>query len=238
VKDKDILIRHLVTHSSCLPRMPGNFNPPPSEIANPYNYYSPKDLLAFLPQVAPGECQLGKKPEYSNLGAGLVGYILTKITGKSYPELFEERIAKPLGTTSFGVMGPSEKWVQGHTPSGAPQPQWTFTDAIVGAGGVDASPNDMLKLLTFLMKPDNSAFGKAVVLSKSVQLPVTGMAFGTFWVRNTHESKTLIWHNGQTGGFNAFIGWVEGTQTGVFILTNNGEDVATTLGMTIMSEEK
>lgn len=236
VKDKDVLIRHLVTHSSCLPRMPGNFNPPPAEMANPYNYYSPKELLTFLPQVTTGECELGQKPEYSNLGAGLTGYILTKITGKAYPELFNERIATPLKTKSLGVMGASEKWTHGHTPTGAPQSQWTFTDAIVGAGGVDASAEDMLKLILFLMKPDQSPLGKAVVAATAVQLPQPTMSFATFWVRNTRDSKTLIWHNGQTGGFNAFIGWVEGTQDGVFILTNNGEDVATTLGMTIMSE--
>jgi D-alanyl-D-alanine-carboxypeptidase/D-alanyl-D-alanine-endopeptidase len=238
VKNKDILIRHLITHSSCLPRMPGNFNPPPAEVANPYNYYSPKDLLAFLPQVTPGECELGKTPEYSNLGAGLLGYILTKVSGKPYSELFNDRIAKPLKTKSLGVMGASDKWTQGHTPAGAPQPQWTFTDAIVGAGGVDANADDMFKLLSFLMKPDQTPLGKAVVASTVVQLPTPTMSFSTFWVRNVHASKTLIWHNGMTGGFNAFIGWVEGTQTGVFILSNNGEDVATNLGMTIMSEEK
>jgi hypothetical protein len=47
-----------------------------------------------------------------------------------------------------------------------------------------------------------------------------------------------LWHNGQTGGFNAFIAWIEGTQTGVFILSNNGEDVATGLGVAIIGEEK
>jgi hypothetical protein len=60
---------------------------------------------------------------------------------------------------------------------------------------------------------------------------------GTFWARQNSSSKTIVWHNGMTGGFNAFIGWIEGTETGVFILSNNGFDVATGLGMAILNEQ-
>ncbi len=173
------------------------------------------------------------------LGAGLLGYILTKVSGKSYPELFNDRMAKPLKTKSFGVIGASDKWTHGHTGSGAPQPQWTFTDALVGAGGVDASANDLVKVLSFFMKPDQSSLGKAVTASTAVQLPGPQGTFCTFWIQMTKDSKTIVWHNGMTGGFNAFVGWILGTQTGVFILANNGgEDIATGLGMTILAEEK
>ena len=238
VKDKDILIRHLVTHSSCLPRMPGNFKPPSAELNNPYHYYSEKELFAFLPQVTTADCELNTSPVYSNLGAGLLGYILTKVSGKTYADLVNERIAKPLKTKTFGVIGASDRWVQGHTPSGAAQPQWTFTEALVGAGGVDVSVEDMVKLLSFLMKPDQSPLGKAVVASKAAQLRGPQGGFGTFWIHQPKGSSLVLWHNGQTGGFNAFIGWIEGTQTGVFILSNNGEDVATGLGVAILGEEK
>jgi len=236
VKDKDVLIRHLVSHSSCLPRMPGNFNPPAEEASNPYNYYSEKDLFSFLPTITTGDCELGTLSVYSNLGAGLLGYILTKVSGKPYTELFNERIAKPLKTKSFGVVGMSDKWVKGHTSTGASQSQWTFTDVLVGAGGVDACADDMVKVLSFLMKPDQSRLGKAVNASTVAQLQGAQGTFATFWVRQQVGSKTVIWHNGMTGGFNAFVGWIEGTQTGVFILSNNGEDVATGLGLAMLGE--
>jgi CubicO group peptidase (beta-lactamase class C family) len=238
VKGNDVLIRHLVTHSSCLPRMPGNFNPPSAELNNPYQHYSEKELLAFLPQVTTTDCELNTSPVYSNLGAGLLGYILTKVSGKTYADLINERIAKPLKTKNFGVIGSSDRWAQGHTPSGATQPQWTFTEALVGAGGVDASVEDMVKLLLFLMKPDQSPLGKAVVASKAVQLRGPQGAFGTFWIHQPKGTNLALWHNGQTGGFNAFIAWIEGTQTGVFILSNNGEDIATGLGVALIGEEK
>lgn len=238
VKEKDILIRHLVTHSSCLPRMPGNFNTPPEEGPNPYHHYSEKELLAFLPLVSTADCELGTSPSYSNFAPGLLSYILTKVSGNTYAELFNDRIAKPLKTKSLGIMGASEKWVEGYTRNGGPQVQWTFKDALVGLGGVDASAADMMKVLSFLMKPDDTPLGKAVVASKAIQLRLPQGAYGTFWMHQPKGSQTVLWHNGQTGGFSAFIGWIEGTQTGVFILSNNGEDAATALGVAIIGAEK
>jgi D-alanyl-D-alanine-carboxypeptidase/D-alanyl-D-alanine-endopeptidase len=237
VKDKEILIRHLVTHTSCLPRMPSNFYPKDS--ADPYADYSENNLLALLPRITTGDCELGTSLTYSNLGAGIVGYILTKVSGKKYSDLLNERIAKPLKTKSFGIDGPSDKWSQGYLTSGTPQSQWQFTDALVGAGGVDASADDMVKVLSFFMKPDQSPLGKAVVASTSLQFSKGKDPFGTFWVRQTVGSNTVIWHNGMTGGYNAFIGWVEGTQNGAFVLLNNGgTDTATNLGMMILGQAK
>jgi D-alanyl-D-alanine-carboxypeptidase/D-alanyl-D-alanine-endopeptidase len=136
------------------------------------------------------------------------------------------------------VIGASDHWAEGYTRNGGPQVQWTFKDALVGLGGVDASADDMVKVLSFLMKPDQSPLGKAVVASKTVQLRAPQGTLGTFWMHQPKGSQTVIWHNGQTGGFSALIGWIEGTQTGVFILSNNGEHAATALGVAIMGAEK
>jgi CubicO group peptidase (beta-lactamase class C family) len=237
VNDKDIIIRNLVTHSACLPRMPGNFHTPQAEMTNPYRHYSEKDLLDFLPGAPVADCTLFGSPTYSNLGAGITGYILTRVSGKSYTELFNQGIAQPLGTRSFGIDGESDKWTSGHTLSGVFQSRWDFTDALVGAGGVDASAEDLVKVLKFLMSPDQSPLGKAVSASTTLKLMSSQGGFGTFWVRQPSGQKTIIWHNGMTGGYNAFLGWIEGTQTGVFILSNNGVDASTGLGMAMLNEQ-
>jgi CubicO group peptidase (beta-lactamase class C family) len=237
VSDKEILMRNLVTHSACLPRMPGNFSTPEEDADNPYRSYSEKDLLAFLPNATVADCQLSGPPTYSNLGAGLVGYILTRVSGKTYTELFNERISQPLQTKSFGVIGESTKWVSGHTTFGKLQSQWDFTDVFVGAGGVDACAQDLVTVLKFLMSPDQSHLGKAVSASTTLKHLAPQGGFGTFWVRQKSGQENIIWHNGMTGGYNAFIGWIEGTQTGVFILSNNGVDAATPLGMALLNEK-
>lgn len=237
VNGKDIVMRNLVTHSACLPRMPGNFNTSQDDYSNPYRHYTEKDLLAFLPDATVENCNLAGTPTYSNLGAGLVGYILTRVSGKKYFEMFNQGLAQPLQTKSFGVIGESDKWVNGHMGVGGLQSRWDFTDALVGAGGVDASAEDLVKVLKFLMSPDQSALGKAVSASTTLKILGSQGGFGTFWVRQKSGQKTIVWHNGMTGGFNAFLGWIEGTQTGVFILSNNGADVATGLGLAMLGEQ-
>jgi CubicO group peptidase (beta-lactamase class C family) len=217
--------------------MPGNFKMSQDDFTNPYSHYTEKDLLAFLPSAPVADCNLSGKPTYSNLGAGLVGYILTRVSGKTYSDLFNQGLAQPLQTKSFGVIGESDKWVSGHRGVGGLQSRWDFTDAFVGAGGVDASANDLVTVLKFLMSPDQSLLGKAVTASTTLKLIGPQGEFGTFWVRQSSGQKNIIWHNGMTGGYNAFIGWIEGTQTGVFILSNNGVDTATPLGMAMLSEQ-
>ena len=64
----------LASQSSGLPRMPYNMGP--KDIKNPYADYTPELMFEFL-----GKYQLQRPPgkyEYSNLGMGLLGYILAR----------------------------------------------------------------------------------------------------------------------------------------------------------------
>ena len=71
-----ITLLSLATHTSGLPRVPENMMPLVSKHPlNPYAYYTHQDLLEYLgnyssPPPPPGPAAF----EYSNLGAGLLGY--------------------------------------------------------------------------------------------------------------------------------------------------------------------
>jgi CubicO group peptidase (beta-lactamase class C family) len=229
VRQMPVRIQHLITHTSCLPRLPGDLMSTMKGFDNPYKNYTPDHLLKYLPTLQI-DCDLGKKSEYSNLAAGLLGFILTRISGKTYAELVQHYLVGPLGLSGFGVLERTDAWATGYNPYDQPQVNWDFTDALVGAGGLDASAEGMKKLLSFLTNPDQSLLGKAVNASVETQWKQE-QELGTFWVNQTLGNKVVHWHNGQTGGFNAFLGWVEGHTSGVFILSNQSGDVATRLGM-------
>jgi len=95
-----ITLRHLTTHTSGLPRLPSNLEP--KDPADPYADYAAARLTSFL-----ATHQLVRAPgasyEYSNLGAGLLGYALATRAGLSYGELLRKRILEPLGMTETGV---------------------------------------------------------------------------------------------------------------------------------------
>ncbi len=86
---RKITLEDLATHRSGLPRLPDNlsFRDP----TNPYADYSEANLLDFL-----GRYQLtrdiGSTYEYSNLGVGLLGYLLARRAGTDYETLLKRRI--------------------------------------------------------------------------------------------------------------------------------------------------
>src|SRR5262245_8504794 len=86
---KPITLGNLAEQNSGLPRMPNNFRPRNS--SNPYADYGVDQLYAFLTNYTLTR-DPGAQFEYSNVGVGLLGHVLTLITGRSYEELQRERI--------------------------------------------------------------------------------------------------------------------------------------------------
>ena len=93
-RGREITLRELATHSSGLPRLPTNIAP--ANMADPYADYTATRLHDFLDSY-----ELPRAPdssyEYSNLGAGLLGYLLARHAGKPFADLLEEKILQPLG---------------------------------------------------------------------------------------------------------------------------------------------
>ncbi|RYF42496.1 MAG: serine hydrolase, partial [Comamonadaceae bacterium] len=90
-----ITLRQLVTHTSCLPRLPADFGQG-RDPANPYRDYGRARLwlavsALHLPAAPPCEAA------YSNFGFAVVGEILARRAGKPWAQLVRERITAPLG---------------------------------------------------------------------------------------------------------------------------------------------
>ena len=75
-----ITLEDLSRHRSGLPRLPTNLNAG-SDPNNPYAGYSVEQLYQFLSNYALPR-DIGAEFEYSNLGGGLLGHILTLAAGK------------------------------------------------------------------------------------------------------------------------------------------------------------
>lgn len=94
---KDVLIRHLMTHTSGLPDMP------------PDNLQLRKEgrpLSAFIESTCrvPLLFEPGTKVNYQSMGTAMLGEVLHQITGTSLPEFLERELFTPLGMsdTSLG----------------------------------------------------------------------------------------------------------------------------------------
>ena len=86
----------------------------------------------------------GTHYEYSNLGAGVLGYILTKLYNRSYNELLHQKIFlsyNMLNSTS-NITFVQKNIIRGRDSLGSIVQNWTF-DVLNPAGGIFSSVKDL-----------------------------------------------------------------------------------------------
>ncbi len=75
---RQITLADLATHRSGLPRLPSNLRP--ADPSNPYADYTPEMLFEFLSGYQLPR-DIDSQFEYSNLGTGLLGFVLASHLG-------------------------------------------------------------------------------------------------------------------------------------------------------------
>lgn len=218
---KVITLNDLATHSSGLPRMPDNFTP--ANVNNPFADYSEKQLYDFISNHTLSR-DIGQRYEYSNYGMGLLGHILALKNGKSYEDLMIEKIADVYDMDDTRIVM-SQKMKDhlaiGHNGN-TEMENWDFM-TLGAAGGIKSTAIDMVKFIKANMKTENTTINKAMKMSHDTAYKNEAQNFemGLGW----HYSNDIVWHNGGTGGYRAFAGFVKGTQRGVVVLTNSTKSV-------------
>jgi CubicO group peptidase (beta-lactamase class C family) len=143
--------------------------------------------------------------QYSNLGAAVLGQLLALADGADYATLLENRVFGPLGMGASAVGSRGNTARPGRSGGGRRRQPWIM-DGYAPAGGVVSTIGDMAILAAALL--EDKAPGATSLR------PVTGVATGkpdeaTGMFRVIHSSprthSTRIWHNGQTGGYSAYV---------------------------------
>ena len=221
---RSITLLDLSTHTSGLPRLPGNLKP--KDPRNPYAGYSVDDLYQFLSGYElprdPGSNLEGSEVEYSNLGAGLLGHLLAYRAGTDYESLIRSRITEPLGMPDTGITLSSsmkQRMATGHNPLLEPIANWDFP-ALAGAGALRSSANDMLTLLEACLGYKESPLAPAMKAMFEVRRPVGKGHAGLGWFIFPTDGREIANHDGGTGGFCAWAGYDPRERAGVVVLSN------------------
>ncbi len=220
-----ITLADLATQSSGLPRMPTNFTSANSD--DPYDYDDGK-LRQFLNTYALTRAP-GQRFEYSNLGFGLLGYLLARRLGLDYATAVRTRVLEPLGMkdTDVAVFGRSESTVPGHDSDGDPVSNWHFA-ALAGAGAIVSTPNDMLRYARANLDTSRGPLAAAMALAQHPLRPADGTRrIGYAWLTN---ADGIVWHNGGTGGFRSFLGIDKMHHRAIFVVANAFLDAVDGLG--------
>jgi CubicO group peptidase (beta-lactamase class C family) len=147
---RDITIRHLLMHTSGIP----NFTVAPDFMTQAAKRRTPEEVIATFRDL-PLQFAPGAKYHYSNSGYFVLGAILEKVSGKSFPALLEESIFKPLGMNDSGHdnQAPVQPPLAiGYRPHGALNATADFVDSswLYAMGGGFSTVEDLHKFVLAL----------------------------------------------------------------------------------------
>jgi serine-type D-Ala-D-Ala carboxypeptidase/endopeptidase len=231
---KAITLLNLATHTSSLPRLPDNLTFADNQ--NPYVDYTVEQLYSFLSSYKLTR-EIGTKYEYSNLGAGLLGHLLSRQAGVDYETLISTQITQPLQMQDTRIhLNPDQtaRFATGYDQRNRAVPYWDLP-TLAGAGALRSTANDLLKFLAANLDlqsaPINASLQKTHKIQQQADSPNVAIALG--WHVLKVKDSEIIFHNGGTGGFRSFIGFSKTQRLGIVVL-GNSENGVTDLGLHLL----
>lgn len=211
---QEILVRHLVSHTAGLPPLPPGMVP--KDVRNPYAGLTEAALLQALADTRL-ESAPGSKASYSNFGMMLLSLAVARAYGNDLEAAFRTRLFEPLGMREAAIR-PRDGvvWPQGHTPDGQPVPAWTIAANLAGVGMVRASLDDMVKYLQAQMGTVSTPLVGRIART---QQPVAA-GFGMNWMLPAVQGRSLVLHEGGTGGFSSLVAFDPAARKGVVMLAD------------------
>jgi D-alanyl-D-alanine-carboxypeptidase/D-alanyl-D-alanine-endopeptidase len=217
---RQVTIRHIVTHTSGLPRAPVQWGPAANP-RNPFAHLTERDLIGAL-----AETKLTRAPgaqwEYSNFAIMVLSYALAKRSGKDFEALLRERLLLPLGMNDTYVARrpPNVRLAQGHLGNRMPWSPWDFPVDMAGVGGVRATLPDMVRLLEGLLGLRESTITPALARTQQ-QVSSVGSRMGMGWfIGSTAGGRTILWHGGDTGAYSSFVTFDRAAKRAVVLLSD------------------
>ncbi len=237
-----VTLRHLLTMSAGMPT-----DDPWGDRQQPL----PMDAFAeFLAQGPTFAWTTGTAFDYSNLGYGILGRVITAVTGREYREVVEERLLRPLGldATRFRLedLAP-ERVAQGYVRLGdelVPEGMEPY-GAFASMGGLFSSVRDLARWVAeFLdavparddpegghplrratrreMQQVQRAWGAGQKAHAAHEPPLVESAGYGFglFVISDADLGTIIWHSGGYPGFGSIMTWHPASGLGIIGLGN------------------
>jgi len=226
----DITLKHLSTHTSGLPLWPSN-------LTEDYTVEQMYDFLSGyrLPRIS------GEYFEYSNIGAGLLGHILSNVSGLESENLFVERICNKLNLDDTKIDIDEEqksRFAKGHDLNGNPVDHSDVSGFLIrGAGALRSTAEDMLKFLEAQLGMVETDLDTAILNTHEVRSDIIPDTFGVGlgWMVQNNQTSEVFYHNGLTEGFCSFIGFDKNRNLGVVVLSNSSRDI-TDIGLHLLDD--
>lgn len=217
--ERQVTVRSLINHTSGLPGASQFFYGDEIRLRPSMD----ETLLRYGGVLFPP----GERYDYSNLGYGVLGYAIERVSGYSYAQYLQRAVFTPLGMTRTSVgVGPGLDAYQAirYDTAGAPIPQ--FVSSEPGSMAAYSSAHDLARLGMFFLK-DRLADQRRILDDESIDqmLHYPGPAFldgsrSVGWRARRQGSEIVFGHDGSMAGSNADVSISPMRDTCVVVLAN------------------
>jgi CubicO group peptidase (beta-lactamase class C family) len=242
-----ITVRHLLDHTSGLPDYEDLMPPADPAVPVEESQIDDRGVLRLLEAQPAGWFLPGRLWRYSNSGYVLLGLIVEKASGRTFPEFLRERIFGPLKMDNTVAFVPGRNAVHDRAFGYSKEDgRWRFTDqsptsATLGDGGVYSSLYDLtlwdealsrhLLLTEDEMRP---ALTPVRVPGKGPTGPDGEPAdYGFGWFLNGWQGHPRMWHYGETSGFRTAIQRFTADGLTVIVLANRTDIAASDMALKV-----
>ncbi|MFB3389596.1 serine hydrolase [Flavobacterium sp. LAR06] len=222
-----ITIHHLLTHTSGIPNYTSAPNFFKEKSRNPY---SPEEFVKTFSSL-PLEFTPGEKFNYSNSGYFLLGYIIEKVSGKTYEQYLQKTILTPLKMVNTGYDHSEiilKNRAAGYEKQGKKIVNSAYLDMSLpyAAGSLYSTVEDLYIW-------DQALYTTKLLSEKSMEslfkpyIKAGGSSYGYGWfleeAPNGDKPKLkIIEHGGGINGFNTVISRIPADKNLVVLLNNTG----------------
>jgi D-alanyl-D-alanine-carboxypeptidase/D-alanyl-D-alanine-endopeptidase len=223
---RPISLLDFATHTSGLPKMPANvivtdFNNPGAEMT----------VDQLLKSVGAYELtrDVGTGYEYSDAGYDVLGLVEANVGHTDFETLLKSRVFGPLHMTRTRIassLDEKDKMSAGYDQHLTPVPH-SRVPGLMGAVGMRSTANDLLDFVAANAGLTNTPLAPAMAdmlkIMRPTQLDARKVAIG--WHVVTVNGADVVFSNGQTEGYRAFIGFSPKNRAGIVVLSNSADTI-------------
>lgn len=223
---RPITLLDFATHTSGLPKMPANV------VLTDYNNPGVEMTVdQLLKSVGAYELtrDVGSGYEYSDAGYDVLGLVEASVGHTDFETLLKSRIFRPLhmaNTRIASSLDEKDKLSAGYDEHLTPVPH-SRVPGLMGAVGMRSTVNDLLNFVAanagLTSSPLAPAIADMLKTTRPTQLDARKVAIG--WHVVTVNGNDVVFSNGQTEGYRAFIGFSPKNRAGVVVLSNSADTI-------------
>jgi CubicO group peptidase (beta-lactamase class C family) len=185
-------------------------------------------ILRYGHLVAPA----GERYDYSNLGYGVLDYVVERVSGQSFPQYMRASVFAPLGMTHSSVdIGPGLEKHQAIRYDRMSQPIPFYATAEPGAAAMYSSAHDLIRFGMFFLKhrsPDQRPILSDASIDQMMRAPADlraveaqgGAPGNVGWQVRRNGNYAVFGHAGSMAGVTTELSMIPAQDISVVVLSN------------------